>query len=200
MDTRQLEYILTIAEEKNLTRAADRLFLTQSALSQQLSKLEAEGLPPLFTRHKGEMQLTDAGKIYINGARSILKIKGDAQEALKDLSQAKIHHIHIGVCRLFQPLYYERILPWLKRSYPDVEVTAVTPEDLRSAIALAKMGECAALIPKSLVRGTGLACSSLNPPFHYQNTIVIRRGTPLPIIRDICDWIQRYGFRDGCQA
>ena len=87
---------------KNLTRAADRLFLTQSALSQQLSKLEAEGLPPLFTRHKGEMQLTDAGKIYINGARSILKIKGDAQEALKDLSQAKIHHIHIGVCRLFQ--------------------------------------------------------------------------------------------------
>lgn len=74
---------------KNLTRAADRLFLTQSALSQQLSKLEAEGLPPLFTRHKGEMQLTDAGKIYINGARSILKIKGDAQEALKDLSQAK---------------------------------------------------------------------------------------------------------------
>lgn len=283
MDTRQLEYILTIAEEKNLSRAADRLFLTQSALSQQLSKLEAEGLPPLFTRHKGEMQLTDAGKIYINGARSILKIKGDAQEALKDLSQAKIHHIHIGVCRLFQPLYYGRILPWLKRSYPDVEVTAVTPklgqvrnllenneidlalfasrqrnkflkyiplqedelvtaflpalegaplplalpapdthlrqladeacgnaqqlmpiyaepEDLRSAIALAKMGECAALIPKSLVRGTGLACSSLNPPFHYQNTIVIRRGTPLPIIRDICDWIQRYGFRDGCQA
>ena len=96
MDTRQLEYILTIAEEKNLSRAADRLFLTQSALSQQLSKLEAEGLPPLFTRHKGEMQLTDAGKIYINGARSILKIKGDAQEALKDLSQAKIHHIHIG--------------------------------------------------------------------------------------------------------
>ena len=128
MDTRQLEYILTIAEEKNLSRAADRLFLTQSALSQQLSKLEAEGLPPLFTRHKGEMQLTDAGKIYINGARSILKIKGDAQEALKDLSQAKIHHIHIGVCRLFQPLYYERILPWLKRSYPDVEVTAVTPK------------------------------------------------------------------------
>ena len=57
MDTRQLEYILTIAEEKNLTRAADRLFLTQSALSQQLSKLEAEGLPPLFTRHKGDCLL-----------------------------------------------------------------------------------------------------------------------------------------------
>ncbi|MFQ9702844.1 MAG: LysR family transcriptional regulator [Enterocloster clostridioformis] len=107
--TRRRIRIHTIAEEKNLTRAADRLFLTQSALSQQLSKLEAEGLPPLFTRHKG-MQLTDAGKIYINGARSILKIKGDAQEALKDLSQAKIHHIHIGVCRLFQPLYYERIV------------------------------------------------------------------------------------------
>lgn len=127
MDIRQLEYILTIAEEKNLSRAAERLFITQSALSQQLAKLEAQGLPPLFVRNKGEMVLTNAGKIYINGARTIMKIDRDAKEALKDIRSSKTRHIHIGVCRLFQPLYYEKILPWIKRTYADVEVTTITP-------------------------------------------------------------------------
>ena len=127
MDTRQLEYILMIAEEKNLSRAAERLFLTQSALSQQLAKLEAEGLPPLFVHNRGEMLLTDAGKIYINGARTILKINRDAEEALKDLSTSKVHHLHIGVCRSLQPFYYAHVLPWLKHAYPDVEITTLTP-------------------------------------------------------------------------
>lgn len=48
MDTRQIEYILKIAEENNITHAAAKLFITQSALNQQLIKLENElGTPPL---------------------------------------------------------------------------------------------------------------------------------------------------------
>lgn len=42
MDTRQIEYILKIAEENNITRAAEKLFITQSALNQQLLKLEKD--------------------------------------------------------------------------------------------------------------------------------------------------------------
>lgn len=42
MDTRQIEYILKIAEENNITHAANKLFITQSALNQQLIKLEQE--------------------------------------------------------------------------------------------------------------------------------------------------------------
>ena len=42
MDTRQIEYILQIAEENNITKAAEKLFITQSALNQQLLKLERE--------------------------------------------------------------------------------------------------------------------------------------------------------------
>ena len=40
MDTKQIEYILKIAEENNITKAAEKLFITQSALNQQLLKLE----------------------------------------------------------------------------------------------------------------------------------------------------------------
>ena len=52
MDLRQLEYIVQIAEENNITRAAEKLYITQSALNQQLLKLEKELiLPRFFTVH-----------------------------------------------------------------------------------------------------------------------------------------------------
>ena len=62
MDTRQIEYILQIAEENNITKAAEKLFITQSALNQQLLKLERELGTPLFQRTKNKWCLTDAGR------------------------------------------------------------------------------------------------------------------------------------------
>ena len=50
MDLKQIEYILKIAEEQNITHAAEKLFITQSALNQQLLKLEKELGTPLFYR------------------------------------------------------------------------------------------------------------------------------------------------------
>lgn len=126
MDTRQLEYILAIAETRSLSRAADKLFLSQSALSQQLAKLKAEGLPPLFYRHKGEMQLTDAGKIYINGARIILKICRDTEELLHQQEGDHMGHLRLAVSRRLQSAVSTTLLPWLKHTYPHLDVLLST--------------------------------------------------------------------------
>ena len=64
MDTKQIEYILKIAEENNITKAAEKLFITQSALNQQLLKLEKELGTPLFHRSRTNWRLTEAGEIY----------------------------------------------------------------------------------------------------------------------------------------
>ncbi len=88
-DTRQMEYILMIAEEESLSRAAERLFITQSALSQQLTKLRKQGLPPLFEYKSGKMTSTDAGKIYLNGARTILYLKEKCEKELSELINNK---------------------------------------------------------------------------------------------------------------
>ena len=58
MDTKQIEYIIKIADEGSITRAAEKLFITQSALSQQLQKLEKELGAPLFVRNKSDWTLT----------------------------------------------------------------------------------------------------------------------------------------------
>ncbi len=82
-DSRQIEYIIAIADEHSLTKAAQKLFITQSALSQQLRKLEQEGLPPLFVYRGGRMELTDAGKLYVNGARTVLKMKEEGIRSVR---------------------------------------------------------------------------------------------------------------------
>ena len=68
MNFKILEYIVAIAETGNVTKAAERLFISQSGLNQQLIKLEAELGTPLFHRSKKEMRPTHAGLIYIENA------------------------------------------------------------------------------------------------------------------------------------
>ena len=72
MDLHQLEYILTIEQEKSISRAAERLFLTQPALNQQLLRLEKELGTPLFERRNRTMLPTYAGRIYLNTAKEML--------------------------------------------------------------------------------------------------------------------------------
>lgn len=136
MDTRQLGYILAIAEEKNLSRAAERSFITQSALSQQLAKLKKEGLPPLFTQKKREMLLTDAGKIYVNGARAILKLEKDAREALQNLSSNRIRTFRISIASYLKPLFYIHALPALRHAFPQADIKILNLRAGQARLAL----------------------------------------------------------------
>ena len=61
MDVKQLEYMVKIAEEQNISRAAEKLFITQSALNQQLLKLERQLGTPLFFRSRSQFRPTPAG-------------------------------------------------------------------------------------------------------------------------------------------
>ena len=63
MDLKQLEYIVKIADENSITRAAERLYISQSGLNQQLLKLENELGIQLFHRSKNDLRLTEGGKV-----------------------------------------------------------------------------------------------------------------------------------------
>ena len=71
MDTKQIEYILKIAEEGNITHAAEKLFLTQPALNQQLLRLEKELGTRLFVRSRTDWRPTEAGMVYLENARKM---------------------------------------------------------------------------------------------------------------------------------
>lgn len=86
MDIRLFEYFLAIAEEGNMTRAAELLHVTQPTLSKQLNKLEEILDVQLFERTTRKMVLTDAGLMFYDRAKDILEL---TEKAVTDLQQNK---------------------------------------------------------------------------------------------------------------
>lgn len=122
MELKQLEYIVKIAEEHNITRAADKLFMTQSALNQQLLKLERELGTPLFYRSRTDCQATEAGQIYVNAAREILKIKKNTYNKIYDLVSIKQGVLSIGFTPNRGTTMFSTVYPQFHQSYPQVLV------------------------------------------------------------------------------
>ena len=96
MDLRQLEYIVQIAEENNITRAAEKLYITQSALNQQLLKLEKELGVPLFHRSRTDWHPTEAGEIYLSAARKMLQNEKDTYYRIHDLAEIQKGQLSVG--------------------------------------------------------------------------------------------------------
>ena len=137
MDTRQIEYILQIAEENNITKAAEKLFITQSALNQQLLKLERELGTPLFQRTKNKWCLTDAGRIYVEGARKMMQIKKDTYNQLYDVSLLRKGLLNIGLCPGRGLDMFTAIYPELHRSMPNLTIRPA--RDAASPISRGRM-------------------------------------------------------------
>ena len=77
MNTRQFQYVLTLAREGSFSRAAETLHISQPSLSQYIKKIEREIGLELFDRSNGDVRITDAGKIYLKASQQILAIAGD---------------------------------------------------------------------------------------------------------------------------
>ncbi len=122
MDLKQVEYIIKIAEENNISHAAEKLFITQSALNQQLLKLEKELGTPLFHRSRTNWRLTEAGEIYIRNARELLRIKKNTYDQIRDISNAKKGTLSIGLTPGRGITMFGAVYPAFHQKYPDIIV------------------------------------------------------------------------------
>ncbi len=118
MDTRYLQYFITIAEERNMTKAAERLFVSQSSLSYQLSKLEKEVGTSLFLRTKNDMILTQAGSLYMDTALRVIALKDLLYQNIEDINQRG--HLRISVTSLWGNKLLSEVLPEFKKEFPEL--------------------------------------------------------------------------------
>ena len=97
MEIKELNYLIAIAEEKSISKAAERLYMAQSSLSQALQLYEAELGTPIFMRTARGVRPTPAGDAFLSHARQILKQYHLAQSEAWDIENLKGGQIIFGI-------------------------------------------------------------------------------------------------------
>jgi len=120
LDTFQLKTLVAVVDAGSLTAAAPLVFLSQSAVSEQMRKLEERVGLPLLVRSKAGVQPTPAGQRLLSHARQMLAI---SDEALRDVhGEALQGELHLAVTDYFRPGDVARLLKRLAETYPQVRL------------------------------------------------------------------------------
>jgi DNA-binding transcriptional LysR family regulator len=122
MELSQLEVFLAVARERRFSRAADKLFRTQSAVSQTIRKLEDELGEALFDRSSREGILTDAGKVLYEYAEKLINLRTEASESLSELRELQKGKLVIAANE-FTVLYLLPVLAEFRRVHPMIKIT-----------------------------------------------------------------------------
>jgi DNA-binding transcriptional LysR family regulator len=122
LELAQLEVFLMVAREHRFSRAAEKLFRTQSAVSQTIHKLEVELGEALFDRSSREGVLTDAGKVLVEYAEKLLNLRSEAAESLVELRELQKGKLVIAANE-FTALYLLPILAEFRRLHPMIKIT-----------------------------------------------------------------------------
>lgn len=136
MEISQLEVFLAVAREGGFSRAAEKLYRTQSAVSQAIRKLEAEIGEPLFDRSTRDGVMTDAGNVLQEYAERLLNLRENAREALGELRELQKGKLVVGANE-FTALYLLRVLAEFRRLHPAIRIVvqrslgSQIPDDIR---------------------------------------------------------------------
>ncbi|MDT8716826.1 LysR family transcriptional regulator [Clostridium sp. 19966] len=132
MDFHQWEYIIAVAEEKSISRAAEKLYISQPSLSQYIIRLENSLGVKLFNRRGNSITLTFAGEKYIRTAKNIINLNEQLQKELSDIVDSKMGRIRIGIPIQTGRYVLPLILPEFHKQFPEVEI--VIEEDVKAKL------------------------------------------------------------------
>ncbi|MQA87985.1 MAG: LysR family transcriptional regulator [Streptosporangiales bacterium] len=169
MELRHVRYFVAVAEERSFTRAAERLRVAQSPLSQQIRKLERELGVELFVRTTRSVQLTHAGSVFYGRARRLLAGSDEAVTAAQKAARGELGRLSLG----FTGSATYELLPALVRAYhernPDVTL------DLHSEMLTPAQVD-------ALLEGR-IAVGVLRPPVNAKGLVVeVLREEPIVVL------------------
>lgn len=125
MDFKTLTYFITVAEELNFTKAAEKLFMSQPPLSNQIKSLEKELDTLLFIRGGRYLQLTESGKMYYRYAKEILALANKASSEVKSLGKGMTGKISIGLVEGSAPNIASKWIETFIHMFPGIKFRIV---------------------------------------------------------------------------
>ena len=122
MTLEQLRIFVAVAERQHITRAAEALNLTQSAVSAAIAALEGRHDAKLFNRIGRGIELTEVGKVFLTEAKAILSRVQTAELALAELNGLKRGMLCVQASQTIASFWLPRHLVVFRRAYPAIDI------------------------------------------------------------------------------
>jgi DNA-binding transcriptional LysR family regulator len=138
MEIRHLQYFVAVAEELHFTRAAARLQTAQPALSQQIRRLERELGTSLFNRTNRRVELTHAGRAFLDHARRVLAEADRAKHAAEQAAKGLLGSLTIGFVAQSSVQLLPDLLVAYRERHPQVDIELQELQNPEQAGALTR--------------------------------------------------------------
>ena len=122
MNLNHLALFHAVAEEGSMSRGAERLFISQPAVSKQVKELEAALGAPLFDRLPRGLKLTAAGEVLASYARRLFAVEAEAEQALKEMRGLTRGRLTLGASLTIGDYLLPPVLGVFHRRCPDIEI------------------------------------------------------------------------------
>ncbi|MBR1566687.1 MAG: LysR family transcriptional regulator [Oscillospiraceae bacterium] len=131
MELKDFQYLIALADEGSVSKAADKLYMSQSSLSQFLQQYEGELGVKLFLRTSKGIHLTANGEVFIGHLRQIVSNYRQARSELWDNEGMKGGHVRFGISSFRGAQTLPKILKQFSAKYPEVHVDVVEEHSLK---------------------------------------------------------------------
>ena len=131
MDLKDFQYLITLADEGSVSKAADKLYMSQSSLSQSLQQYESELGVKLFLRTSKGIHPTANGEVFIGHLRQMVSYYKQARSELWDNEGMKGGHVRFGISSFSGEQTLPKILKAFSAKYPEVHVDVVEEHSLK---------------------------------------------------------------------
>lgn len=152
MEYRHLKFFVAVAEELHFTRAAARLRVAQPHLSHEIRRLEREIGVELFARNNRQVELTAAGRIFLERVRGILDATADAARAAQRADRGVIGRLVVGCGSVAAYTVVPNAIARLRRAYPEVEIvlTEFHSDEGVEALRAGRLDVCVVYPPRNV--------------------------------------------------
>lgn len=130
-------YILVTAQYGSMSKAAEKLGISQPALSAHIKKLEEQLGVTVFDRASKPLALTDAGRVYAAYTKKCLELENSLEAQLADLENLQIGNLVIGGASFFNISYLPKAVAAFAKGYPGIDIEVVDgkmPEIIEKAL------------------------------------------------------------------
>lgn len=171
MNFSSMEYFTVLAQERNFTRAAERLHITQQSLSSHIAGMEKELGSQLLVR-RVPLELTYAGEVMLKYAKGFQKLHSDMQREFCDISQKQKGILRVGAASTRGQMILPKTIALFQESYPNisVELTEGSNGELHQKLLKGNIDLAIADFPENL---PGI---SLTDFYREENVLVIAKG------------------------